>query len=192
MDWAAPLRQCLKAHLSTHVALAGGLIEAEQADPMWTDLFSVATRLPKLCIYTPEDSIPLEGTGTRLDASMTVVVDCWAHGVATENETAAEVAANVRDRLAGQAIRAILRWPEAPWSRVTSVKVRRGVEKRGDVTYGCSQVLVTVSHPVCFGEVGTEDRLEQAALDYDVADAGGPDGQIEISQTVTFPQGDDA
>lgn len=192
MDWAAPLRLSLKAHLASLVTLAGGRIEAEQADPMWTDLHGIAGNLPKVCIYTPEDVIPLEGTGTRLDATVTLVVDCWSYGVATLDESAAEVAANARDALAYQVLGALLRSWDAPWSRMTSVKVRRGVEKRGDVTYGCSQILVTASHPVCVGEVQTEDMLEHAALDYDVADAGGPDEQIEISQTVTFPQGDDA
>ncbi len=154
-DWVQPLREDLKSRLIGAATIAGARVESEQADPTYTEVAQLADRLPKLCVYTPEDTLEATANGVRWDAVSTIVIDCWAYGIATTTPplTAVEVAANERDRLAFQALGATLGDPTltgdlSNLGRLRRAVLRRGVKKLGEVTYACTQIVITAEQPV--------------------------------------------
>lgn len=196
-DWVQPLREDLKSRLIRANTIAEGRVESEQADPTYSEVSQLAGKLPKLCVYTPEDELVSSANGTRWDAaSSTIVIDCWAYGMATDGPpalTAVEAAANSRDRLAFQALRATIGDPsfigdDGNLSRVKRATLRRGCKKLGEVTYGCTQIVFIAEQPVSLDAPEPETLFERFVGEVDVADAGGPDDDIEITVDVTVPQ----
>lgn len=192
-DWIAPLRSTLAVTLVSAGTLAGELVFPEQADPIVGDVRLLAEELPRVCVYTPEDTLSVSANNSRHDTTTTIAIDCWGYGTGA---TALADAAAMRDQLAYEVLQATVGKGSfaEEFGRVDGpVRIRRGTEKRGDVTLAVASILITVSQPVDFTQIETEDRIERVHLDYDLAEGGGPDGVIDADQDITITQsGDDA
>ena len=195
-DWIAPLRASLKARIIAAGTIAGARVVSEQADPTYTDVDGIDAKLPRVCIYTPDDDLKTVANGTRWDSTTTIVFDCWAYGIASvvpPVRIAEEAAGDMRDRLAFQVCRATI--GNAEWAQQFSggltANMSRKIEKKGQVTYGCTRIILTVPQPVDFtlaGEPATEDLLERVVLQFDNTLGGGPEGRTELTADIAVPQ----
>lgn len=172
------LRDGLKAGLVAARTSAGTRVECERGEFLYASPQDAAGNLPKLCVYITEDSADANANGTLWECQATIAIEAWAYGLsdATAGKTAEEVAADRRDALDGQAVRAIANDQKLKdalgIARVRRVSTRRQTGKQGELVWGASKTLLEVDlfdrEELCEGE----DLLERVDVDVAVSEAG--------------------
>lgn len=185
------LRDGLKAGLIAARTSAGDRVESESGQFLYASPADAAGNLPKLCVYIVDDSADANANETLWDAQATIALEAWAYGVsdASAGKTGEEIAADRRDKLDGEAVRAIVSDPALKTAlgirRVRRVSTRRTTGKNGELIYGASKTLLEVDlferAELCPGE----DLFEEAGIETGVADA---DGQTDMTDEARISQ----
>lgn len=177
--WTKARREALKATLIAASTIAGTRVEAAPNTPTYTTVADAANNLPKACCDVLETSSDGNAQSTAWESTADLLIDTWVYGVAqaTPPLTAAEVAADRRDQLDAQVLKATVGNPK--WmddngiARVTRVKTTSFVALLGEVVYGGSAHRISVEFNNDFDLAETEDLFELGRIDVGVADADG-------------------
>lgn len=182
-DWVTLERRALKAALIAADTLAEDRVESEQNNPVSTHPSEAANELPKICIYTKSDEHT--GGASMWFTRLTLVIDVWAYGSATEELTAQEVAGDMRDELVAQVLGATTGDPAwlARWQAVSRVTVKRGLAAQGQLLISAAQIEIVVE---LMTEHGLEARTDAVPFERSVTevetakDASGAPLQIDV------------
>lgn len=187
------LRDGLKAGLIAARTDAGTRVESERSDFVYAHPQDAAGNLPKLCVYVLEDTSVANANGTVWECRASIAVESWAYGLsdATAQKTAEEVAADRRDKLDGQAVRAIVNdqalLSRLGIARVTKARTVRQTGTQGELVYSASKTYLDVDlfdrEELCEGA----DLLERVDIDAAVDPAG---ADPDMTVTAQVPQED--
>lgn len=163
-DWITLERRALKAALIAADTLAEDRVESEQNNPVSAHPLEAAQELPKVCVYTKMDEHTGGGPPTAWSTRLTLVIDCWAYGTATEELTAQEVAGDARDELVSQVLGATTGSPDwlARWQSVARVSVKRGLAAQGQLVLSAAQIEIVVE---TYTEHGLASRTDTDAFE---------------------------
>ena len=194
-DRVTALRDGLKAGLIAANTTASGRVVSEQSDPQYTSTQDAGGNLPKLCAYIPEVDSDSNAQGTSWTVTARFAVDVWTYGISTLSppKTAEEVAADRRDVLVAQVIKAIC--GDLRLHRALGIKrVRRVMERRqvmtppGEITYGAARITFDVDLYELDDITCQADPLEQIGAGIGVASADGvPSLAMEARPTQEAP-----